>query len=84
MEAGALEQRLDLGEAGVEVHAGERRLAVGDQAVHLQFVHCLADVVEFHPVHAALQLFDVQHLSVLSVSVTEHSSKAELAVRIYS
>ncbi|MNT42901.1 hypothetical protein D3C72_1793410 [compost metagenome] len=61
MIAGALQQGLDLGEAGIEVHAGERRSALGDNALQMQFGDCRADFFQWHPVHAVFQLQDVQH-----------------------
>ena len=52
MVAGALQQRLDLGEAGIEVLTIERGAALGDDALELQFLDHLAYPLQRHAVHS--------------------------------
>ena len=52
MVAGALQQRLDLGEAGVEVLTIERGAALGDDALELQILDHLVYPLQRHAVHS--------------------------------
>ncbi|VXC97249.1 hypothetical protein PSEUDO9AZ_30075 [Pseudomonas sp. 9AZ] len=60
--AGALQQGFDLGKAGVEVHPGKRRFALGDNAFKLQFIDGGPDFFQGHAVYAVFQLQYIEHL----------------------
>ncbi|MCY1308900.1 hypothetical protein D9M70_589430 [compost metagenome] len=70
MVASPLQQRLDLGETGVEVNAGERRLAFGHQPFQQQFRDGFADFLGGHMVDGVFQLTDVWHGLLLLVLTT--------------
>ncbi|MNC64834.1 hypothetical protein D3C75_1150680 [compost metagenome] len=61
MVAGPLEQRLDLGEAGIEMNLAERRTVIGDQAFEAQFQHGVTYPLHRHAVDAVLELLDIEH-----------------------
>ncbi len=56
-----LEQRLDFGKTGIEMHFIEGRFAFRHQTVQTQFEDGLAHNIDRHPVHAVFQLFDIDH-----------------------
>ena len=74
-DTGALEQRFDLGKAGIEMHFVKRRLAFRDQAVEAQLVHRIAHDIGGHAIDAAFQLFNIHHgRSLYSIAVQTYSN----------